>query len=136
MSSDIPNCFYRVSAKALILDETGKKFLVVREDSGIWDLPGGGVDWGETAEQCLRRELKEEMGFTITDIDSHSPRTLTVPHPNGTWLMWLIFTVKVKDLDFTPSPECREIKFISQEEIDSINTLNIIKDLAKTLNKV
>lgn len=38
--SQIPDCFYRISIKALILDEFGK-FLLCREDNGKWDFPGG-----------------------------------------------------------------------------------------------
>jgi 8-oxo-dGTP pyrophosphatase MutT (NUDIX family) len=41
---NIPNCFYRVSIKALVLDEQGR-FLLCREDNGKWELPGGGLDF-------------------------------------------------------------------------------------------
>ncbi|MFT4676817.1 MAG: 8-oxo-dGTP pyrophosphatase MutT (NUDIX family) [Patiriisocius sp.] len=32
---------------------------------GAWTLPGGGIDPGESAENCARREVFEETGFTI-----------------------------------------------------------------------
>ncbi len=67
---DIPNAFYRVSMKGLILDESGKKFAVILEDNGWWDLPGGGLDYGESPEECLKREIAEEMGLTVTEIGS------------------------------------------------------------------
>jgi 8-oxo-dGTP diphosphatase len=43
----LPGCYYRISVKALILDETRTKFLVVQELDGRWELPGGGLDWDE-----------------------------------------------------------------------------------------
>ena len=54
---------YRVSIKALIYNDAGQ-ILVVKEDGRpLWDLPGGGMDYGETFESALKRELYEEVGY-------------------------------------------------------------------------
>lgn len=51
---------YRVSIKALIYNDAGQ-ILVVKEDGRpLWDLPGGGMDYGETFESALKRELYRE----------------------------------------------------------------------------
>ena len=45
----IPNCFYRVITKAVVVNEGGKVMLC-QEDTKKWDLPGGGIDYGESIE--------------------------------------------------------------------------------------
>jgi len=46
------------------------KLLLVRhahtiDNSCFWAPPGGGLDYGETMEQCLRREFQEETGLEV-----------------------------------------------------------------------
>src|SRR5438132_407072 len=113
----IPNSFYRVSIKGLILNETRKKFLVVLEDNGFWELPGGGLDWGETPEACLKREIHEEMSLIVTQVNPLPSYYLIGKNMKDHWTLNLVHEIKVKDLKFTPSDECREIKFIAPEEI-------------------
>jgi 8-oxo-dGTP pyrophosphatase MutT (NUDIX family) len=127
---EIPTTFYRVSIKGLILDETHKKFAVVLEDNGLWELPGGGLDYPETPQDCLRREIKEEMGLSIAEINQNPSYLLFGKNMKGHQNINAVYEIKVKDLNFTPSEECREIRFISPEEIDSINAFSNVKQLA------
>lgn len=132
---EVTSGFYRVSIKGLILDETRKKFLTVREDNGIWELPGGGLDWGESMEDCLRREIKEEMGLEVTEMAKLPSFYLTGKNIDGHWSLNLVFEIKVKDLNFTPSEECQEIRFIAPEEIDTINAFRNVRELAEKFGK-
>jgi ADP-ribose pyrophosphatase YjhB (NUDIX family) len=55
----------------VIVDERGRLLIVVRAEEprkGMWDLPGGFVDPGESAENALRREVAEELGADITSM--------------------------------------------------------------------
>lgn len=54
---------YRISLKALIYNEVGQILVVKEIDRTYWDLPGGGMDFGETIESSLKRELYEEVGY-------------------------------------------------------------------------
>ena len=61
----------RVIARGLVLDEEGKVLLheIRRDDAfgkeGYLETPGGGVDRGETLEEALRRECREELGREV-----------------------------------------------------------------------
>ncbi len=46
----------------------GRIVLVRRRDTGTWGLPGGLIDWGETIATCAQRELKEETGLDLVQI--------------------------------------------------------------------
>jgi 8-oxo-dGTP diphosphatase len=54
-----------------ILVEDGKILLIKRAAEpfkGQWALPGGRIDDGETAEDCLKREMKEETGLEVEPV--------------------------------------------------------------------
>lgn len=50
---------------ALIYDTNKRKILMVHYRGGRWSLPGGAVERGETLEQAVIREVKEETNLTI-----------------------------------------------------------------------
>ncbi|HEY2387592.1 MAG TPA: 8-oxo-dGTP diphosphatase MutT [Candidatus Binatia bacterium] len=56
-------------AAGLIRDERGRYLLARRPAgthlAGIWEFPGGKREPGESLEECLRRELLEELGATF-----------------------------------------------------------------------
>jgi 8-oxo-dGTP diphosphatase len=60
------------------VDTDGRVLLAQRPEgkqlAGLWEFPGGKVEPGETPEQCLIRELQEEIGIE-TDIPCLAPLT-------------------------------------------------------------
>ena len=118
---DILACFYRVSAKALILDETREKFLVVQEEDGRWELPGGGIDHGELPNDALIREIKEEMSLIVSSVELQPSYFLTFLNVTGYWLANALYETTVRDLKFTPSNECIALRFVTAEEAKKLN---------------
>jgi mutator protein MutT len=77
-------------AAALICDEGGR-YLITRRVAGshlegLWEFPGGKREAGETLEECLRRELGEELGADfmvgerVETITWHYPERTIVLH--------------------------------------------------------
>ncbi|MHC4044980.1 NUDIX domain-containing protein [Bradyrhizobium sp. 23AC] len=55
-----------LGVRAVVLDAENRVFLVRHSYVSGWYLPGGGVDHGESMEQAMRRELKEEGDIDLT----------------------------------------------------------------------
>lgn len=57
----------RHAARAIVIDDAGRTLLFRAKVPGagrfIWITPGGGIDEGETADECVRREVFEETGL-------------------------------------------------------------------------
>ncbi|MEV6386430.1 NUDIX domain-containing protein [Nocardia xishanensis] len=88
----------------------GERIVLCRDDRDVWLLPGGTREAGESVDQCLRRELREEAGASPVGpvrwlgahhatSDAPEPYRPWQPHPHKAWL-WCAADVV---LDRSPS---------------------------------
>lgn len=106
-----------VGAEAVILRE-GKIMLIKRSDSGLWAVPGGLVEVGETLAEAAERELHEETGVEgkVTQLlgifDSRLWRSKTKAQ-----LYHVIFLAEAADPIPRPSNEATEIAFFEEANL-------------------
>ncbi len=62
---DVGHVTPKVGGEAAVFDEAGRLLLLRRADSGLWALPGGWSEVGETAAETAAREAREEVGLVV-----------------------------------------------------------------------
>ncbi|MFJ2045427.1 NUDIX domain-containing protein [Paenibacillus taichungensis] len=131
-----------VTGGAIIRDHTGRILLQKRSDYGDWGLPGGGMEPGESIEETMIREVKEETGLDVSSYELASIYTgekmkYTYPDGNEVVFVMFLFNVTVElggklDHDQTTllfkdeQNESLELIFKSLDEID-ISTINKVQ---------
>ena len=73
--------------RIVLEDVQGRILLQRRSDFGIWGLPAGSPEEGESASESIRREALEETGLTVIELGcfghSSSPEHEVFTYPNG-----------------------------------------------------
>jgi len=108
-------------AEAAVVRE-GRLLFIRRGDDGLWALPGGLVEVGETLAEAARRELQEETGLCgrvsqlLGIFDSrlwHSQTKAQLYHA--------IFLVESDDNSPAPGPEALEAAFFGEDELPGLS---------------
>jgi ADP-ribose pyrophosphatase YjhB (NUDIX family) len=97
----------RTAASAAIFDAQGRILLHQRSDNNKWALPSGYIEIGETADQAVIREVKEETGYDISVtrlIGIYSePRHTTITYPEGDTVCYISILFECKIVGGTPT---------------------------------
>lgn len=71
------------------------------------------------------------MGLKVTKIANNPSYFITDQTLNrGVWIVNVIYETEFENLDFTPSDECVNIKFVNKEDIRDMKVFPTIKKLA------
>ena len=117
-----PSTIYRVVAKALITNDEGK-ILVVKENQDFWSLPGGGLEHGETAAECLTREIQEEIGINAPRIGNIAYSTSVYLDQRDIWMTWIVYNAEIDSSDFVFGDGVTDAKYIAIEELQDTTDL-------------
>jgi len=116
----------RIGSCAVIFDETRTKVLLTkRADNGLWCLPGGKMDSGESIEECCTREVFEETGLQVRTkrlVGVYSNRDQLVIYPDGNkvQIAVLSFEVEIIGGELGLSDETSDFGFFTMTEIESM----------------
>jgi len=108
-----------VVVAAAIIYQDGKFLLTKRKfeahQGGMWEFPGGKLEVEETLEQCLRRELQEEIGVEVTKLKPLSVFRHRYPDQE---VELHFFSCSIFQGNPTPL-ECLEIAWVPRGELSS-----------------
>lgn len=110
-----------VSCAALVTNGEGKILLVKSPWRG-WEYPGGLIEPGETFQQCLRREVREEAGVEI-EITGFVGICKNVEKD----IVNIDFTARYVGGELTPSEESTEVIWATPEEAMKLITFPLTK---------
>lgn len=107
-----------------MINEKGQILLEKRKDNGLYCLPGGAIELGESVEEGLRREIKEETGIILPDIHffmAFSGEKEKLIYPNGDIVYYVDFIYYAK-VDSKTSPtigdgESTLVAFFDKEKL-------------------
>jgi 8-oxo-dGTP diphosphatase len=113
------------------LIKKGNKYLLLkrsnnnRTNKGKWQFPEGKIEFGEKPIKALKRELKEETGFSLVNAKLKYVQSSVVNYPNhGKYhLIRLIFSCKVSG-KIKLSKEHKMFGWFTKEDIKKIKMVN------------
>ena len=125
-----------IHVSAAIIMKDNKIFVTQRgygEFKDWWEFPGGKIEEGETPEECLKREIKEELKADI-NIDKYLC-IVEYDYPNF-HLKMECFICSLID-GHLELVEAEDAKFITKDQLDNIDFLAadllVVKELKKSI---
>lgn len=88
--------FIHPAARIIIENEENQILIIERSDNGNFGIVAGALEENETIEECIIREVKEETGLSLLEVEligiSTNPKNETVEYPNGDKIQY--FTIE------------------------------------------
>lgn len=130
-----------VGGGVLILNDQGDVLLIkrgkgVRNESGWWSKPGGGVKFGETAIEAMKREMKEELDIEI-EITGYLPHTDHIIVSEGQhWASFNFVAHIIKGEPKNMEPDkCDAVKWFSLDHLPEKLTHTTIEPIENYITK-
>ena len=98
--------------------------------AGKWEFPGGKIESGESAERCIRREIREELGMEI----AVGPVFTVMEHDYGVKFVRVTFFLAVSD-DAPSAKDGQEFRWVTPDTMDSVDFLDADRPVSAEIKK-
>ncbi|MFC0478318.1 NUDIX domain-containing protein [Robertmurraya beringensis] len=119
-----------LAVAGLVINEHGEWLVVKKKYGGLkgkWSLPAGFVDEGETADEAVIREVKEETGLTCRVDQLLGVRTGVIKHEiSDNMIMFLLQQTVLEESIVIQENELYEAAFILPDQLLDENTASIM----------
>ncbi|MDD5083739.1 MAG: NUDIX hydrolase [Candidatus Moranbacteria bacterium] len=125
------------SVHGVIINDSDEILLHKREDSPIWAIPGGKIEINESIEQCLKREMQEELGVEVsakrllgvyTD-----PSYILALGDNIQRVFLIVFLCTITSGNLKLTNETMEYRWFTKKDLSSIETFPLVKEIANQI---
>jgi mutator protein MutT len=125
---------YPVSIKGIIVKKG--RILLVKNDRNEWELPGGQIETGESPEQCLKREIREELQIDATVLKIVGTQLFEVIPGRYVFLAVYLCEIPDENAMIELSHEHTEVEWFSPDDLPRAELPKIYREFIETARNV
>lgn len=133
--------FVGVGVGAIVFDKFGKVLLSkrgknCRNEIGLYEFPGGGLEFGENLEEAVKREILEECGIDVLVKNQMATFNHILPNEGQHWVSVVyICNYQSGELTIKEPDKCSELIWVNFDKIDLNSLTSVSKDCWNYLNE-
>jgi 8-oxo-dGTP diphosphatase len=112
----------RIPCVGAVIRDRGGRLLLIRRGhepgAGLWSLPGGRIEPGETDQQAVAREVLEETGLVVTC--GTLLGTVELPGPPGSVIDVSDYLAVVTGGELAPGDDADDARWVTAADLDSL----------------